>query len=187
MTSPADRSLPDSVVDILGSLWVPTAEAHRVRAALNECSWAETAAAVERAGYPVYAVDLPLAVSGYAMRIEDTPCIVVNRAKSPAHQQYTIVHELAHHVLHLNPARPPDPSGWATPGRAELQAHLFAASWVLAAAEGAERDEVLRQNREASACLVMSLVMTAGVLVGALLIHLLARPRVPAVPAPARP
>lgn len=183
MTSATDRSGADSILDTLGSILAPAAEAHRVHAALNVRSWAETAAAVERAGYPVYAVDLPVTVSGFAMRMDGMPCIVVNRAKSFVHQQYTVVHELAHHVLHMNPARDPDLCAYAMAGLEEFQAHLFAASWVMRATDGAERDEVLRQNPEASACLFGSVVISVGILAGALVMHLLSRSVVPAVSA----
>ena len=178
MTPAADRSSADSVWDMLGSIWAPAAEAHRVRAALNVRSLAETAAAAERAGYEVCAIDLPATVSGFATRIADKPHIVVNRAESPARQQYTLVHELGHHALRENPAQPPNP------GMEELRAHLFATFWVISVTDDAERHEVLRQNRESSVCLFALALMTVGLLAGALVVHLMSRPAIPAASAP---
>lgn len=158
---------------MLETIWSPAAESHRVRAALNVRSLADTAAAAERAGYEVCAVDLPTTVSGFATCIADKPHIVVNRAESRARQQYTIVHELGHHALRANPAQRPDS------GLEELQAHLFATTWVIGVADDAERKEVLQENRESSACLFTSIVITVGVLAAALVMHLLSRSPVP--------
>jgi hypothetical protein len=174
MTSASDRSGADSVLDMLGSLWAPATEAHRVRAALNVRSLAETAAAAERAGYEVCAIDLPATVSGFATRIADKPHIVVNRAESSARQQYTVVHELGHHALRENPSQ------HLNPGMDELRADLFATFWVIGVTDGAEQHEVLRQNRESSACLFVLGLMTVGLLAAALVVHLLSRPAVPA-------
>jgi Zn-dependent peptidase ImmA (M78 family) len=172
MKSETEQSGPEIVVELLKIIWMPAAEALRVQKDFNVRSLEETSAAAERAGYEVCHVDLPAKVSGFAEVIGGKPHIVVNRTKSPEHQQYTVPHELGHHVLHLNPSRNPVPSVLSIKVMEEFQAHMFAAVWVMWVADGKEREDVLRQNPE-SALLILSIFMTVGIIVVALLAYLL--------------
>jgi Zn-dependent peptidase ImmA (M78 family) len=176
MNSASDRSIGGLLLEGLQTIWGPAAEAHRVREQLRVRSLDDSIAAIERAGYDVHAVDLPAAVQGFPMQIDDTRCIVVNRAASLARQQYTVVHELAHHVLHLADGRISEPPKEPTSSSlAEFQAHLFTATWIAGTDSTSQRNEVLRQNREASASVFVSVVLSVGMLAGALLIHLIER------------
>ncbi len=79
----------EAVLQVLEMIWAPGAEAVRVRQALGVRSMADMSAALDRAGYEVCHVDLPDAVSGFAKVIEGQPVIVLNRAKSEPHLQFT--------------------------------------------------------------------------------------------------
>ncbi len=143
----SEMSGSEIMLKILGVIWTPAMEARRTQKEFNVCSLGETSAAAGRAGYEICYADLPAKVSGFAMSIAGKPHIVVNRAKSREHQQYTIPHELGHHVLHLNPSRNPDQFVLTTDeDMAEFQAHMFAAAWVMNVADDKEREDVLRQN-----------------------------------------
>jgi Zn-dependent peptidase ImmA (M78 family) len=174
MKSETELYSSEIVVELLKIIWMPAAEALRVQKDFNVRSLEETSAAAERAGYRVCHVDLPAKVSGFAEVIGGRPYIVVNRAKSPEHQQYTVPHELGHHVLHVNPSRNPVPSVLSIEGMEEFQAHMFAAVWVMWVADGKERENVLRQNPE-SAFLILSIFMTVGIIVVLLLAYLWSR------------
>jgi Zn-dependent peptidase ImmA (M78 family) len=156
----------------LEMIWAPGAEAVKVQQALGVRSLADMTAALERAGYEVCCVDLPERVSGFAKVIEGKPHIVLNRAKSAEHLQYTIPHELGHHVLHLDDSRDVQqklPSAHLT----EFQAHQFATLWILLLANEKEREDVLSQNPEWLLVGFLSLLMTAGAVVIPLIVHLL--------------
>jgi hypothetical protein len=104
--------------------------------------------------------------------IEGKPHVVLNRAKSVEHLQYTMPHELAHHVLHLDESRNPQrrpPSA----GLMEFQAHQFAILWILYVANDKEREDVLGQNPEWLMVGFLSLLMTAGAVAIPLIAHLL--------------
>ena len=174
MKSETELSGLEIVVEVLNIIWMPAAEALRVQNDLNVHSLNETSAAAQRAGYEVCHVDLPAKVSGFAEVIGGIPHIVVNRAKSLEHQQYTVPHELGHHVLHVNPSRNPVPSVLSIKGMEEFQAHMFAVMWVMRVADGKEREDVLKQNPE-SAFLILSIFMTVGIIVVALLAYLWSR------------
>jgi Zn-dependent peptidase ImmA (M78 family) len=175
MKSETEISGTEIVRELLQIIWIPVAQALKVQKDFNVRSLEETSAAAERAGYEVCYADLPAEVSGFAEVIGGKPHIVVNRAKSLEHQQYTVPHELGHHVLHLNPSRNPVQSVLSIEGVEEFQAHMFATMWVMRVAHGKEREGVLRQNPESSAFLFLSVFMTVGVLVVALLSYLLPR------------
>lgn len=180
MKSEDELSGSDVVLELLKMIWAPAAEAVRVQKDLNVRSLGETSAAAERAGCEVCYADLPPKVSGFAEVIGGIPHIVINRAKSSEHQQYTVPHELGHFVLHLNPSRNPVQSVLSIEGMEEFQAHMFAAAWVMSLPNGKEREDVLRQNPELSVYLFMSLFMTGGILVFALSAYVLShlfRPR----------
>jgi Zn-dependent peptidase ImmA (M78 family) len=160
------------MLERLEMMWAPGAEAVKVQQAMDVRSLADVTAAVQRAGYEVCCVDLPERVSGFAQVIEGKPHIVLNRAKSAEHLQYTLAHELGHHVLHLDDARNPQP-GLPSADPTEFQAHQFATLWILYLANDKEREDVLSQNPEWLMIGFISLLMTAGVIVIPLIAHLL--------------
>ena len=155
----------------LEMIWAPAAEAVKVQQAWDVRSLADMPAALERAGYEVCCVDLPERVSGFAQVIEGQPHIVLNRAKSEEHLQYTMSHELGHHFLHLDKSRDPQTS-LPSAGLMEFQAHQFATLWILYLGNDKEREEVLRQNPEGLMVGFISLLMTAGAVVIPLIVHL---------------
>src|SRR5229473_5307697 len=130
MRSGTEVFTSDMVLVGLGMIWNPGAEALKLRLDLNVLSLEDIPAAAGRVGCKISYVDLPTKVSGFASVIADKLYIVVNRAKSPQHQQYTIAHELGHHVLHLNPAQDPNQLGLHIKDMAEFQAHMFAATLI---------------------------------------------------------
>ena len=160
-----------AVLEGLEMIWAPGAEAVKVQRALGVRSLADMPAALERAGYEVCNVDLPDRISGFAEVIEGKPHIVLNRAKSAEHLQFTVWHELGHHVLHLDAPRDPQ-SGLPSAGIAEFQAHQFATLCILLLANERERQDVLNQNPEWLLVGFTSLLMTAGVIVIPLIAHL---------------
>jgi Zn-dependent peptidase ImmA (M78 family) len=163
-------SLQD-VLESLKMIWAPGAEAMRVQQVLGVRSLSDMSAAVERAGYKICYVDLPEKVSGLATVIEGQPYIVLNRAKSAAHLQFTVSHELGHHVLHLDAS--PDPrQGLPSKALAEFQAHQFATLWILLLANDKEHQDVLNQNPEWLLVGAASLLMSAGVILIPLIEHL---------------
>ncbi len=107
---------------------------------------------------------------------------MVNRAKSRQHRQYTVAHELGHHVLHLNSSYDPNQLGFSTKNLAELQAHMFAYSLVIWVTKGQEREDVLRQNPEALAIVALSLFMSLTIIVIPLLVHFWSRLFPPQLP-----
>jgi hypothetical protein len=161
----------ETVMKVLEVIWAPGVEAIRVQQSLAVHSLADLSAAVQRAGYEVCWVDLPGKISGFATVIEGQPYIVLNRAKSAEHQQFTIVHELAHHVLHLGASKAPQ-LGSLSEGTAEFQAHQFATLFLLLLANDENREDVLNQNPEWLLIGAASLFMTSGVIVAALIAHL---------------
>jgi hypothetical protein len=163
------------VLDFLGIIWTPGAEALKLQQDLNVRSLEDIPAAVERAGYEVCYADLPMNVSGVALVIAGRPCIVVNRAKSPQHQHYTIAHELGHHVLHVNPPQDRHQLGLPSKDMMEFQAHLFAAMWVMRVTNDKEREVLLRQNPESLFIPPLSILLTIAMILGALFAHLCSR------------
>ena len=171
----------DAVLEVLEMIWNPGMEARRLQKDLEVRSRDDTGAAAERAGYEVNYVDLPESVSGFATVIDGQPVIAVNRAKPLPHIQYTLSHELGHQVLHLSPSRQPDPLGiLSNEDVKEFQAHMFAASWVLAMPDSEDKKQILEQNPEAN---MVTLAMFASfvVIVVALLAYL-ASPLFPTPP-----
>jgi Zn-dependent peptidase ImmA (M78 family) len=175
MTPQKEISNLEIIFRCLGVLWTPGAEALKLQKDLGVRSLEETGAAAERAGYEVCYVDLPEGVSGFADVIAGKPHIVLNRAKSPQHLQYTLPHELAHHVLHLNPSRDLDELATSDIDAQELQAHLFATGWVILLARGEQRIDVLRHNPELQMTLAASVFMTLLVILTGLFVHLWSR------------
>jgi Zn-dependent peptidase ImmA (M78 family) len=131
--------------------------------------------AAGQAGCEISYVDLPSKFSGFATVIAGTPHIVVNRAKSPLHQQYTLAHELGHQVLHVNPVQDPNHPGLQIKDMAEFQAHMFASTLMFMTANEKEREDVLKQNPESLTMPALAILATVIVLVIALLIHVCSR------------
>jgi IrrE N-terminal-like domain len=156
----------------LEMIWAPGAKALKVQQSLGVRSFADMIPALERAGYEVCCVDLPERVSGFAQVIEGKPHIVLNRAKSTEHLQYTIPHELGHHILHLGDSRDHQP-GLPSKDLAEFQAHQFATLWILYLANDKDREDVLGQNPEWLMVGFISLMMTAGAVAIPLIVYLL--------------
>jgi hypothetical protein len=164
------------VFELLGVIWTPAIKAMQVRRDLNVRSLEETSGAAERAGIEVAYADLPANVSGFANLIEGKPHIVVNRTKSPEDQQYTVVHELGHHLLHLNPAHTPGELVRSVDGMADFQADMFAVGWIWSCrADGRKRQDVLKQNPESSIVVFSAASMTVVILGVALLVFLWSR------------
>lgn len=161
-----------AVLEGLDMIWAPGAEAVKVQQALGVRSLAEMPTALERAGYEVCYVDLPERVSGFAKVIEGKPHIVLNRAKSIEHLHFTVSHELGHHVLHLDASRISQPE-LPSEGLAEFQAHQFATLCILFLVNEKEREDVLDQNPELLLVGVLSLLMTAGVILIPLIVYFL--------------
>lgn len=166
---------PEFVLSVLKVIWEPAIKARRLQEELDVHSLAETCEAAERAGYEVHYVDLPSKVSGLATSVAGKSYIVVNRAKPRAQRQYTVSHELGHHVLHLNPRRTPSSSEFPITPSIEFEADLFAAFWVFGVTSGAERETLMRENPELSANLSLAVFLTVMTVVAALLVCALSR------------
>ena len=168
-------SLFSGVLELLDMIWSPGLKAMNVQKALKVQSLEDTVRAAQQAGYEVAYVDLPEMVSGFATVIDGQPFIVVNRTKPRSHVAYTVCHELAHHILHLEPSCRPNSLGIPThEGMEEFEANMFAASLVLWTASSDEKDDVLRKNQE-SVILILSIFLSLGVIVAALGFHLWSR------------
>jgi Zn-dependent peptidase ImmA (M78 family) len=163
------------VLQCLGKIWEPSGEAYKVQNDLGVRLMEETTGALERAGYEICPVDLPEKVSGFAQIIGDRPHVVLNRAKSRQELQYTLPHELGHHILHLNPARESDPLGFPGLGDAELEADLFATSWFLLLGNGKQRNDVLLLNPESSRTLAVHFFLSIVIALFALLASFMLR------------
>lgn len=121
-------------MQLLGS---PAWEAAKLQSQRKAHTLEETVAAAERCGCVVEYADLPEKVSGFADTIEGQPYIVLNRAKPHIDLEYTLPHELGHHVLKVE-----------VQGTEELGANLFAVAWITSSGNE-RRDEVLQNNAEA--------------------------------------
>jgi len=148
------------VLKEVAKIWTPGTEAIRLKMEMKVNSLEETPAALKEAGYEVYAADLPVKVSGVAAVVDGRRYILVNRDESRARQQFTIAHELGHHVLHLNPTPEAELIGFAKATDKEFQADQFAAVWHVLGTEPKERKEILRRNPRAGKVLTASVVAT---------------------------
>jgi hypothetical protein len=166
------------VLQCLGRIWEPAGAALRVKHALGVRSLEETTGALRRAGYEVCFVDLPEPVSGVAAIIADRPHIVLNRAKPQEELQFTVLHELGHHTLHLKPVRAYDPLGFPGSDEAELEADLFAASWLFFLRDNRQRNAVLLWNPEISRILAMHFLLTV-MIIPCVLLMILILPKTP--------
>jgi len=172
MSANTRKSGSDLFCELLGIIWQPAVEAHRFLASLEVHSLAETCDALRQAGFEVAYVDFPDKVSGLATVIACEPHILVNRAKPRAHQQYTVSHELGHHVLHVSPPTDSVVSAVPIEGLEEFQANMFASAWVMFLAKDKEREELLRHNPELGFVVLLSVLMTAAILVAGLIAYL---------------
>jgi Zn-dependent peptidase ImmA (M78 family) len=163
------------VLQCLGKIWEPAGEAFRVQNDLGVRSLEETTGALERAGYEICHVDLPGKVSGFAQVIADKPHVVLNRAKSKQELQYTVPHELGHHILHLNAVDDFDPDGFPRIGNAELEAGLFATSWLFCLDEDKQRNVVLLRNPEISRTLSIYFLLSVMIVLFGLLASFMLR------------
>jgi IrrE N-terminal-like domain len=163
------------VLDQIARIWTPGAEAIRLKTEMNVRSLAETHAALAEAGYEVYAADLPVRVSGLAAMVNGRRYIVVNRYESRTQQQFTLAHELGHHVLHLNPSSAAELVGFAEGTDQEFQADQFASVWHMFGARPEEQAEVLRRNPRAGMVMSASLMATILVILVPILAYLCTR------------
>lgn len=175
MRSDTELSNSEIVLECLGVLWTPGGEALKLQMNLNIRSVEDIPIAADRAGIAVCYVDLPEKVSGFADVIGGKPHIVVNRAKSREHQQYTVAHELGHQVLHVSAEGRASQLGLLTKELVEFQAHMFAATMVLGVTNDKDREDVLRQNPESRLFPAISFFMTVALLLVALLGYLWSR------------
>jgi Zn-dependent peptidase ImmA (M78 family) len=177
MTTNVEVSSFDILVESLGMIWKPGVEAVMLQRDLNIQSAEDIPFAAERAGYEIVYVDLPEKISGFAQVIEGMPHIVVNRAKPPEHNKFTIAHEFGHYVLHLNAlheATRPNHSN------AEFEANLFGAMLVTTVTNPKEQDEMLRHNPEIVSTFAVSVFGTVLAILMAMVIWIcswLFRPR----------
>jgi Zn-dependent peptidase ImmA (M78 family) len=175
MRSDTEASISDITLVLLGMICNPGVEALKLQRDFNVRSLEDIPAAAGRVGCEICYVDLPLKVSGFVAVIAGTPHIVVNRAKSPQHQQYTLAHELGHQVLHVNPVQDPNHPGLQIKDMAEFQAHMFASTLMFMTTNDKEREDVLMQNPESLTMPALAILATVIVLVIALLFYLCSR------------
>jgi len=162
-------------VESLRMIWNPGAEAFRVKQEFGVQSVEDIPLAAERAGCEICCADLPDKVSGFVQVIAGKPHIVVNRAKPPQHRNYTIAHELGHHVLHLDPSHGSELLGVMTDGLKEHQANMFATMLVVWTTKDQEQDEMRRQNPELCLTVVAAFFLTLAAIVIALVFYLSSR------------
>jgi hypothetical protein len=169
MTPGNDSSVFEDILQGLMKALSPAEKALRLQKELNVQALEETAGAAERVGCEVCHVDLPEKVSGFADIIEGKPHIVLNRAKSQQNLAYTLAHELGHQVLHLSPSRDASELRSLIPGAAELEADLFAVTWVNWLGTDRQREEMFAESRESSAAVVVPLILVLAMVAVAIL------------------
>ena len=146
----------DFLVESLGRICAPGMEALKLQSNCDIRSLADIPRAAEGAGCEITYADLPEKISGFAQVIDGQPHIVVNRAKPLKHSEFTIAHELGHHVLHSNPSQDGDRPNCLTAGNAEFEANLFGATLVTAVTTEVERKEMVKHNPEIHSTLAIS-------------------------------
>jgi len=146
----------DFLVESLGRICMPGMEAIKLRSNCDIRSLDDIPRAAEGAGCEISYVDLPEKISGFAQVIDGQPHIVVNRAKPSKHSDFTIAHELGHHVLHSNPSQDGDQANCLTARNAEFEANLFGATLVTAVTTDEERQDMVRHNPEIHSTLAVS-------------------------------
>jgi len=161
----------DIVLEALGTIWSPGAEALKLQQSMNITSLEGLMVATERAGYEICEVDLPENVGGFALTIGGKPHIVVNRDKSAEYRQYTVAHELGHHFLHLGPSPVPNNLLAVNSEMKEFQADAFASSLIVWLTPEKDRDTMLRQNPEFARAITMPILLSIAVILVAVLAH----------------
>lgn len=146
----------DFLVESLGRICMPGMEAMKLRSNCEIRSLADIPRAAEGAGCEISYVDLPEKISGFAQVIDGQPYIVVNRAKPSKHSEFTIAHELGHHLLHSNPSQDTEQANCLTASNVEFEANLFGATLVTAVTTEEERKEMVRHNPEIHSTLAVS-------------------------------
>lgn len=169
MKSPNEIPISEIVVKVLESIWLPAVKAAQLQKELNVRSLEETSAAARRAGFEVSYADLPHNVSGLVTPIGGKPHIVVNRGKSAEDQQYTVLHELGHCLLHVTPSPLADLPVSEIEGLADFQADIFAVMWIMRTEDNQKRGEMLKENPEVAVVTLVAGGMTVGILIFALI------------------
>jgi Zn-dependent peptidase ImmA (M78 family) len=184
MRSDTEPSTLDVFLEGMGMIWNPGAEALKVKQDFGVQSVEDIPLAAERAGFEICPVDLPANVSGFAQVIAGKQHIVVNRAKPLQHRNYTIAHELGHHVLHLDPSHGSELLGFMTNDLKEHQANLFATMLVVWTTKDNEQEEMRRQNPELYLTVFAALFLTLALIVIALVFYICSRLSQRQLPAP---
>lgn len=89
-----------------------------------------------------------------------------------------MLHELGHHTLHLKPVCAYDALGFPGSDQAELEADLFAASWLFFLRDSRQRNAVLLWDPEISRILALHLFVSVMIISCALLMSLIL-PKIP--------
>jgi Zn-dependent peptidase ImmA (M78 family) len=156
MKPDAEISSFDFLVESLERILKPGMEAVKLQSNSGIRSLDDIPRAAEGAGCEISYVDLPEKISGFAQVIDGQPHIVVNRAKPSKHSEFTIAHELGHHVLHSNPSQDGDQANCLTASHVEFEANLFGATLVTAVTTEEERKDMVRHNPEIHSALAVS-------------------------------
>jgi Zn-dependent peptidase ImmA (M78 family) len=141
-------SASDFLIESLERILKPCMEATKLYLDCSVQTLDDIPRAAERAGCKISYIDLPEKISGFAQEIDGQPHIVVNRAKPSMHSDFTVAHELGHHVLHSNPSHGADRDHLLTDGETEFEANLFGTTLVTAVTTQKQQDEMLRYNPE---------------------------------------
>ena len=176
MNPETETPVLDAFLTGLGLIWSPGMEAAKLQCEWNAHTLEETASAAERAGYQVCYADLPDKVSGFSDVVEGQSYIVLNRAKSRDDLEFTLPHELGHQVLHLKPSRRNCLSQAPGTNSEEFEANLFATTWVMWAGNEKQRQELVRENREAAATIISSCLQTIFLVVVAVIVCIGSKP-----------
>ena len=169
MRSVTESSTFDLIVESLSIIWNPGLEALRLKQAFDIKSLADIPVAAVQAGFEICNVDLPSKVSGFPLVVAEKRLIVINRAKPLLHKDYTVAHELGHHLLHLSPSQTSDLS--MTIDIQEFQANMFATALVVWTANDQEREAMGKLNPELHFTPVAALLLTLAAILIALVVH----------------
>jgi Zn-dependent peptidase ImmA (M78 family) len=153
-------SASDFLIESLERIWKPGMEATKLYSDCSLRTLDDIPRAVERAGCEIFYIDLPEKISGFTQVIEGQPHIVVNRAKPSMHSNFTVAHELGHHVLHSNPLHSADQGHLLSDSETEFEANLFGATMVMTVATQEEQDDMVRYNPEIRFTLAVSIFGT---------------------------
>jgi Zn-dependent peptidase ImmA (M78 family) len=165
----------DMVAEALGMMCNPGVEALKLQREFDVQSVEDIPRAAERAGFEISTVDLPASVSGFPLVLAGKPHIVVNRAKPSKHTGFTILHEVGHHILHINPPHDGNQDGLLTKYMAEYQANMFATMLVVTVTNGEEQEEMFRHNPEIRSTLAISVFVILATIVIALIFWVCSR------------